>query len=208
MQFPRSESLISMSSTSDETESLTTTMSDEIIARFNDDYYERDYSLGNLSNSNIHATTDEINNEVNLLYQHEYLFLDNEKKDKKYYIGSYTIIKSNKDVKSVDPYDMILTCSISPSSFFKFPLNIIEKYLYDFSIVYHNHYGIKRNVEILQLHINEKDSTYNVVVKTYWLKVIQKWWKKIWIKRKAIHLHKMKISSMRYFEVYGNWGII
>lgn len=207
MEFTRSESLNSMSSIDDEMESLnsTSSTSDEIIARFDDDYFEREYSM---TNNDIHATTVEIFNDVNRLYQEEYVFLDNDKKDKKYYIGSYTIIKSNNDATSVDPYEMILTTSISPSSFFKFPLNTIEKYLYDFSIVYHDDLTNKRNVEILQLHINPEDSTYNVVVKTYWLKVIQKWWKKIWIKRKAVQLHKMKLSSMRHFEVYGNWGIM
>lgn len=186
------KSVRSMSSTSDETESLISmsATSDEIVATFDDDYSEREYSM--------------VNKQVKRLYQKEYIFLDNEKKDKTYYIGSYEIIKSNNEVTSIDPYEMILTCSISPSSFFQFPINIIEKYLYKFSIV--NHYTNTRKVEILQLHINPEDSTYNVVVKTYWLKVIQKWWKKIWIKRKAVQLYKMKISSMRHFEVYGKWG--
>lgn len=178
--------------TSDSSSSLSTY--DEIIARFE-----------SLSSIDFLEESDIIN-QVNQLFEKDYLFLDKEKEDKKYYIGGYTIVKTNSTQNSNDPYEILLNATISPTAFFQFSLNVVEKYLQDFSIIYRSHYKFKQNVEILQLHINPENGTYNIVVKTHWLKVIQKWWKKIWAKQKLIQLHKMKISSMRHFEIYGVWG--
>jgi hypothetical protein len=196
-----------MSSTTSELSSSLSTY-DEIIARF-----ENESEYGSLMSFNTdfqedYENNDNIINQVNQLFERDYLFLDKEKEDKKYYIGFYTIVKTDNNPTSCDPYEMLLNSTISPRSFFLFSLNVVEKYLHDFSIIYRNYYKFKPNVEILQLHINPATATYNIVVKTYWLRLIQKWWKKICAKQKAIQLHKMKISNMRHFEIYGNWGFL
>jgi len=43
------------------------------------------------------------------------------------------------------------------------------------------------------------------IIKTFWIKIIQRTWKNIFKKREEINKRKMKISSIRYREIYGKW---
>lgn len=146
--------------------------------------------------------------EMNDLLQREYLFLESEKEDKHYYIGLHVILKNDYSSESVDPYEMLLNCCISPTSFFDFSLKTVERYLYNYSVFYFNYYNSKRNVEILQLHFDKDTGAYNVVIKTFWLRVFQRWWKRECSRRKTIMKHRMKLSSMRYFEIHGRYPIM
>jgi len=141
--------------------------------------------------------------QIQRVYEIEYLFLDSEKVHNKYYIGIYSI-HEYVTPQSTTHAEIILGCCVSPATFFEFPIKTVEYYLSMHSINYNDRFS-KKNVDILKLCINEIDGTYNVIVKTSWLRMIQRKWKKIYAEKKRDIEHRMKLSSMRYFEVYGKW---
>lgn len=67
---------------------------------------------------------------------------------------------------------------VTPRSFFRFPFDDVSKYLQEFSLSYvHN-----PNIHIMALDIKD-DGTCTVVIKTFWLKIIQRKWKKVYKER-------------------------
>jgi hypothetical protein len=87
-----------------------------------------------------------------------------EKVDRKYYVGI-----AADDATS----GAILDIAVSPSSFFAFPATSVIAYLRAYS----THECARKHIDIMQLVIVE--GTYTVVVKTTWLKTIQRKWRSI-----------------------------
>jgi hypothetical protein len=133
-------------------------------------------------------------NDIERIYEKEYFFLDCEKINNKYYIGIYSRVDD----------ELLLGSCISSSSFFEFPINAVKKYLSTYSIIYNDRFFLKK-IDILKLAINETDGTYNVIIKTVWLRIFQRKWKKLFAEKKSMMEHKKKLSSRMYFEVYGKW---
>lgn len=44
------------------------------------------------------------------------------------------------------------------------------------------------------------------ILKTFWLKIIQRKWKKIWKERQTILQNRKSISNILYKEIYGKWN--
>ena len=113
--------------------------------------------------------TDEIDEIHHMDYQHLY----SEKQNNKYYIGLCAEILQNDYLHLPTESIYLMVNSISPSTYFKWSYNSCLRYLY--------YYGMtamhKPQINILQLHIMD-DGTYSVVIKTFWLKMIQRKWKK------------------------------
>lgn len=147
---------------------------------------------------------DELYYNVEGIYQDDYMFLDSPKEDKKYYIGTCLVTTYPKS-NSIDPSETVLNCCISPFSFFKNTLWTVKVYLYEFSILCKHIELLNNDVEILQLHIKPEDGTYTVVIKTVWLRIFQRKWRKWIAEKKAVIKHRMKISSLRHFEIHGRW---
>jgi hypothetical protein len=99
---------------------------------------------------------------IDIIYEEDNLFLESDKIHEKYYIG---IKYDNLDYEN----NFIFSSSVSPSIFFKYYINNIMEYLYFYS------YNIQpiTNIDIMQLIIKE-DETYTVVLKTYWIRLIQR----------------------------------
>jgi len=149
---------------------------------------------------------DELYYQIRSIFNYEYEFLNSDKENKKYYIGSHIVIKS-ADSSLNDPYDMLLNCCVSPSIFFEYSLWTVKTYLYEFSIIYKNTHLLNNNIEIMQLFINEEDGTYNVILKTVWLKIFQRKWRKWNEEKKKIIRQRSKLSSLFYFEINGRWPV-
>jgi hypothetical protein len=153
---------------------------------------------------------------IQRIYEKEYLFLDSEKVNNKYYIGVYTILDDQifphstpesehmNPPESSTPLEIVLGSCISPSTFFEFPINNVQQYLSAYSIIYSDRF-LRKSVDILKLCISERDGTYTVIVKTTWLRMFQRKWRKIYAEKKSDMEHRMKLSSMRYFELHGKW---
>jgi hypothetical protein len=60
--------------------------------------------------------------------------------------------------------------------------------------------------EIVHLNNNNDDLYYSVaIIKTIWLRIVQKKWKRIFKERQNIIILRSNIKSQRYREIYGKW---
>jgi len=135
----------------------------------------------------------EYDNEYSDILFDESVFLDSEKQHNKLYIGCSTINSIN---------EMVLTCCISASSFFKYPITKVRQYLLDYSIIY----GQYKKIDIIKLDI-EADGFYNVILKTYWIRLIQRHWKKYFIERNKVLKKRCSIYSINHKMIYGKYPI-
>ena len=118
--------------------------------------------------------------------------LYNEKEHGRYYIGLCKFMKN--------PKIFLMANTVSTKIFFTFDFQRIFKYL--------NCYSSMRiqnpEVEIMQLHILE-DQTYSVILKTHWLRLIQRHWKKAFAKRQKI-IKSIKCGGvLRHREIHGRF---
>ena len=105
----------------------------------------------------------------------------------KYYIGLPGYIKKERNY--------ILMSSISSKRFLKHPFKDVVSYLSSMSICY----IVNPQVHIMKLHISD-DGVYNVVLKTHYIRLIQRTWKKIY-KEKRMYIQKMKsLDALRMRE--------
>jgi len=103
-----------------------------------------------------------------------------EKIDRQHYLGCYRVDNYKEDV------NLIFDFSVK---------NIYYKRLY------------RRNynsIEIMQLVII--DNLYTVVLKTYWLRLIQRVWKKVFIRRQNVIKLRKTINCQKYFEYKGKYS--
>jgi len=107
---------------------------------------------------------------------------------KKYYIGCYTH----------EVYDNILLFvrKIHLNTFFHFPGGMISEYLYWYSVLY---LGKIPTLEIMQL-IELPDGIYSAVIKTFWIKIIQRAWKKKYKELKEYISYRKGLSTIRKLE--------
>jgi hypothetical protein len=111
------------------------------------------------------------------IFDEERDFIDSEKEHGRYYLGSY-FIPDNPELY-INP--LLLSVCVQPTTFFK--------YSYDDIIVHVNQYSPSpKPLEIMQVMItNTNNYTYvNVILKTFWLKIVQRRWKKIYSNRQHI----------------------
>ncbi len=104
-----------------------------------------------------------IQNQVDMddqILEDEELFVDSEKSD-----GMYLGYVS----------DSLLDVAIQPTTFFKYPFTNVKMYL-----DMYNHSLDEKNMEIMKLIKSQVDgfTAYTVLVKTLWLRLIQRHWKK------------------------------
>ena len=128
---------------------------------------------------------------IDRIYFHEEDFLDSEKEDKHYYIGNSRV--------SQDKLYILYANAVTPTTFFRFDINHVKSYLHDYSI-----FATNSNIDIMKLFILD-DHTHTVVIKTYWLKIIQRHWKKVYSQRKYCISRRRQIKTMMYVERNGRY---
>lgn len=129
---------------------------------------------------------------IDEIYTDEQSFLDSEKQDGQYYIGLHKYVNYNKLFLMIN--------SISVRSFYKYSYIHALKYLYYYSIVR----LYQPRVEIMKLYVLN-DGTYSVVLKTHWIRLIQRHWRKALLMRKQIMKKQMHLSSLYHREIYGRF---
>jgi FAD synthase len=112
-----------------------------------------------------------------------------------YYIGVYDITTFEGNT------ELILELSVTPKTLFNFKYNDIVEYCNDYRI--NGNDCDYTTVEILKLDINK--DVYNVIVKTHWLRLIQRKWKKVFAERCRIREGRKAIKSLNYREFKGCW---
>jgi hypothetical protein len=159
-------------------------------------YSDENESDSELSNENIfnedYIETYNILSFRNIM-QEDLLHMDSEKIHGHYYIGICKYFPRRRNILYLD--------SVSSKTFFKFSYDIIIDYLKSYSIIY---------VENPKLHIMKlliyDDGSYYVVLKTYWLRLIQRHWKRVFKERQEIIAKRRSFDSMRYFEYNGKYS--
>jgi hypothetical protein len=98
---------------------------------------------------------------------------------------------------------IVVSSTVSKQTFLCYPIEAIELYLAEYSCLL-NRNMILPQVHIMQVHISE-DQLYTVVLKTFWIKWIQRAWKKQFLRRSEIIQQRSSINSQRYFTLNGNY---
>ena len=139
------------------------------------------------------AYSPETENIFDRIYYDDLEFLDTEKEDNHYYIGLYEYIQP----------ELLLGMTISPNRFYKYPYNDVSHYLRAYSIIRNK--NSTKNIQIMKLKIDTHTNTYTVLIKTYWIRLIQIHWKKIYKERMEFIKLRKNISNQRHFELNGRY---
>jgi hypothetical protein len=124
------------------------------------------------------------------IYDDDCEFLDADKEDKHYYIGLSG--------------QAILLSSVSPRAFFKHNTSDVLQYLVDYSATDVRRVNKNPKVQILQLHLVD-NLVYTVVDKTYWLKLVQRSWKRVYAQRQTVINARKSPKSLLYRQTTGKW---
>ena len=146
--------------------------------------------LHNNSEYDIENDSDE-NSIYDEIFDNDSEFLDSEKEDGNYYLGNISIEDDNH---------MILSNSVSVPTFYDHPAETIQGYLYNYGVLER----ATHNVDIIQLTITP-DDMYTCVLKTHWLRLVQRHWRKVYANKIQTIRQRMNLKSIRYFETYGKY---
>ena len=116
-----------------------------------------------------------------VIYNTEHPFED-EDDDELYLTGQYLLGISFYDS---DYNYYLLAATIKPRTYFSYQFDSVVDYLNNYSILFQDRLALP---EILQLHIDD-NSVYQVTVKTFWLRLVQRTWKNVVKRRRQIILH-------------------
>lgn len=121
-------------------------------------------------------------------------FLDSDKEDKKYYLGICSYYKERILMDSV----------ILSKNFLKYDIKFIEYYLRINRSLPHSIFTSNNNyINIMKLDIDEENGYYNVIIKTFWIRIIQRTWKNVFKKRQEILIKRKNIKNLYYRETRG-----
>lgn len=125
----------------------------------------------------------------------EYLFQEYEDYDEcidnNYYLCSCVYVR--------DSNILLMVLKISISMFFAYERSILLQYLYWASCIRH-----KPNLEVVQIKILE-DGTYSCIVKTRYIKILQRKWREIYKNRKEF-LKKINLKELIKRETNGRFS--
>lgn len=124
------------------------------------------------------------------LFHLETPFFEKDKISNVYYIGMNYLYDNN----------LLLLSSISINSFFKYNIMHILHYLYNFSTIN----SLKYEIDIMKLYITQ-DNLYKVIVKTFWLKIVQRHFKKYYIQKCNILLKRKHPNMQIYSQLHGKY---
>jgi len=129
------------------------------------------------------------------LFREERHFLDTEKTDGGYYIA---LCEYYPDYN----YIMLLT-AISANSFMKYPFLVIKKYLRMYSVMKVR----DTKVNIVKLNIIPHDEVYRVVIKTYWIRIVQRHWRRVYREKTDWSIRDLYMSMLKGGKIAGKPGL-
>lgn len=127
----------------------------------------------------------------NILIEEEQEYTNTEKESGKYYIGSTVLICNQY---------FVMNASISTATFLKYNYKIVTNYLNEMNSFY---YAPNDNIEIMKLIIKPNTNERTVILKTFWLRIIQRRWKRIMRERKEIYKKRLSIQNINHREIRG-----
>jgi hypothetical protein len=162
---------------------------DEIVVDGTSDECDSELTSVSDSDSDSDLNSENIYDEINQTdYEHFY----SEKENGKYYIGMSQYDNINNTI--------LFSTTISPAVYFQYSYRECSRYLYYYGLCAH----VRPGIDIMQLQISDK-GIFSVVVKTFWLKLVQRKWKKIYKQRQEIITKRANPFSLHHREVSGSW---
>jgi hypothetical protein len=162
---------------------------DEIIIVDNNEEY---YSDNGESESEGEGEGESIDSDYEDIFHQDEDYLDKDKENGHYYIGLRAYIPSRQF--------MLLTNTISIPTFFRHSVERISGYLSRYSLIKSDSPAI----DIIKLRLL-KDDSYSVVLKTHWLRLIQRNWKRVYQERQQILINRCTCLSLQYREISGRY---
>lgn len=135
---------------------------------------------------------DELEYEIDRIYREDDIHMDSTKTNQTYYIGLCNIYAHQKTILFVN--------SISNRSFFRHPFQNVLTYLKEYSIFHCS----RPKIEIMKLNVLP-NGTYTALVKTHWLRLIQRHWKKVFACRTLIFRKRRLPGSQLYNQCHGKY---
>ena len=129
--------------------------------------------------------------------EEEDLFVEDEKRDGQYYLGHYFV----SDLEEDAAFPLFLLVAIQAKTFLKYPYHFIEKYMELYIPV------PQKQLEIMRTCIRY-DNQYrlvNVVLKTHWIRLIQRHWKRTHAMRKRVLIARMSPYSTMHYSFTGRY---
>ena len=120
-------------------------------------------------------------------------FDEADKEDGKYYLGVQFTFRSLQKI--------MMNCSISVPTFLTQEYSRVIEYLNSISSFY---FHSDNQLDILQLHITDH-AEYTVVIKTHWLRIVQRRWRKVFRQRNAIFAKRASVQNQEYFRTHGRY---
>jgi hypothetical protein len=152
-------------------------------------HYELDNDSDSVGDSDSESDGDSAGESI---FDQDQDHIDTDKENGRYYIGMQCYIEQRNL--------MLVANTVSVSTFYKYSGKQISDYLYSYSVIRPSCEAI----DIIKLHILPDDS-YSVVLKTHWLRVVQRTWKKVYQERKRILINRMVSKNRQYYEIHGQY---
>ena len=115
------------------------------------------------------------------------------KRDGGYYIGLTWIVKNEQHI--------LMNGAVSASTFLKNEYTRVCGYLRESSLFY---VCPTQTIDIMKLTIRP-DGFYEVAVKTYWIRIIQRRWRTLYRERKRVIAMRMQVQNQEYFQTHGKY---
>jgi hypothetical protein len=187
-------SSINSSSSDDETSIIIVDSDDSVNESSVDNGYntDTDDSINESGVDNGYNTDD--GSEYDSIINEDYQHFHSEKEDRKYYLGLYHVYSNPNNMDT----QLLLSTSVSAQTFFNHLYDNINNYLYYYGLVrIPNH-----EVQIMQVHMLN-DDTCTVIIKTFWLRIIQRRWKQIYKLRTQMIRQRATPQNQMYSQIHG-----
>lgn len=143
------------------------------------------------------AELERIQENIERIYDLEAGFLDSDKQNHTYYLGLCTGLGGNR---------LLLNIAIQPQTFLKFDIKSVLNYLAEYSIFtfYREILDVSSiQLQIMELDIEPRTCWQTVRLKTYWIRIVQRVWKRVFRERQEVLMKRRTLRNIRYFERYG-----
>lgn len=131
------------------------------------------------------------------IYREEQEFLESDKETNKTYLGSVWLVSGNR---------YLMDKAIRPRTFFKYNIRSIDYYLFNrLNDQRYFNFAPSTKVEIMKLNIHPITGEYIVLLKTFWLRIVQRTWRRIMRERREIIKKRGSLQNIQYREIHGRY---
>lgn len=175
-----------------EYEEMMMMMLEEREADEDTDFYDSDDDYESGTDCDSELSDDELEIAVENIFDREERFLDEDKVNGCYYIGL--------PCRKTSSREWIMQIAIQPKTFLSNTINHVTSYLIDYSVTrIHN-----PTIHIMKLDVSNTGA-YNVVLKTHWLRLVQRTWKRVFNERRQFINNCKKPTSILFRQTHRQW---